>query len=97
MSTPLRWAYPESYKALRKLSEEIGVHTYEYEALVDTGTPSDQVVKLQRNTNAWSQAFDPEELRDASASVMNFFSAAIREMADKAEQDYRNFMNHHEV
>ncbi len=97
MNTPLRWVYPASYKSLEALAEKAGVHPYEYQALVDIGSPVGQVVKLQRATNEWSHAFVPEELANVSKSLMDFFSATVQQMAEMAQEDYHGFMAQRDV
>ncbi|MDA8204655.1 MAG: hypothetical protein M0Z36_01200 [Thermaerobacter sp.] len=97
MNTPLRWAYPISYKRLESFAREAGVHSYEYQALVDTAVLPEPLVILQRGGDEWTCAFSADDLAQAAEPVLAFFADAMRAMAESAEAAYKDFMHQREV
>ncbi len=97
MNGPLRWVYPNSYKHLEELAEAVGVHSYEYQALIDSGISSDHMVIIQRGTNAWEERFTGEELTKVAERVSTFLSEVVYDMAEAVTSEYLTVMSQREV
>lgn len=96
MSTPLRWAHPESYLRLQTMAREVGVHSYDYHAFIEDADGGRKLV-IRRGDSEWSEIFPMDELTEATASVMTFFENTVGAMAESAKQEYLDYMDQREV
>ncbi|MCL5065254.1 MAG: hypothetical protein M1600_09325 [Firmicutes bacterium] len=97
MTGPLRWIYSNSYKHLKELAEAVGVHSYEYQALIDMDISSDRMVIIQQNTQAWEEAFTDEELTMVGERVSTFLSEVVHDMVEAVTSEYLTSMSQREI
>ncbi|NMP23971.1 hypothetical protein [Sulfobacillus harzensis] len=97
MTTPLRWAFPRSYRRLKELAQEAGVHEFEYRARVTRGADLVVTVTIERDGSEWSRSLSVADLDIGGADATVFFAETVKEMIVVGQATYQEFMHHREV
>lgn len=89
MTTPLRWAYRDSYRYLESLARAHGVHPFEYQALVESRSGRVLTVTIQKGPAQWEKDFGPDDLTRVTDPVMAFFSVVVEDMVRTGQRAYQ--------
>ncbi len=95
--TPLRWAYPKSYRLLQEMTATVGVHPYEFEVRVDERDMARPYLMIQRDDRQWERNFDADDLLMAGILVQRFFDEILETIVEQSQLAYQNFMQDREV
>ena len=98
MISPLRWAFPKSYRRIKELAQAAGVHEFEYRARVMPATDGGLAsVHIERDGSEWVRSVPAADLEAAGTESTAFFAATVDAMAAVGQATYQEQMHHREV